>query len=159
MNEKNWKTLPNGVHCLIDGHGNIIAGPKPLLSQSASNLNSGKKNDKLAKGKKHKLEVKGFGSVKDLIVHFIDVNSIHYHGDQYPDYTAEDYEARAVELAESVPTKGGIRGFDLPGGNWVRYDPRTNDFVKANVNGIVTMFKPSDGSQYYEWQRSKMGRK
>ena len=36
----------------------------------------------------------------------------------------------------------------------VRYDRKENDFVKVNVRkGIVTMFKPRDGEQYYTDQK------
>ena len=44
-----------------------------------------------------------------------------------------------------------IRGFAILNQNIiVRYDVKNNDFVKAHIHqGIITMFKPDNGADYF----------
>lgn len=56
----------------------------------------------------------------------------------------------AVKLAEA-PVDGDILGHIDKNGDIVRYNAKTNDFVKANLSeGIRTMFKPDEGIVYYQ---------
>lgn len=78
------------------------------------------------------------------------------HSSQYPGWSFTDYLNRALDLAESACSKGSIRGYITAQGYIVRYDAKTNDFVKAHpMYGLSTMFKPSRGTSYYEEQRKK----
>ncbi len=59
-------------------------------------------------------------------------------------------ETGAFELAESK-TGGDISGHLDKDGHIIRYDAAKDDFVKADVKkGVITMFKPDDGKDYYE---------
>lgn len=75
------------------------------------------------------------------------------YGWMYPGWTKAQYQDHAVWLASQKCESGQIRGFES--GNFVvRYDQQNNDFVKADVDtGVITMFKPTDGATYYEYQR------
>ena len=75
------------------------------------------------------------------------------HREEYPNFTIEQYVARAVQLAE-MPVGGDILGHVDKDGIIIRYDRKINDFVKASVKkGIRTMFKPVDGESYYKDMR------
>jgi pyocin large subunit-like protein len=76
------------------------------------------------------------------------------HAKQYPGITKEQYAQRALELARS-PVGNGIEGYKVTHGRYkgsiVRFDTSTNDWVRAIPDGsIVTMFKPTDKSGYFE---------
>ena len=72
-------------------------------------------------------------------------------------YTKEQYEKRAVELAE-MPVGGNILGYKTKEGHICRYDKEKNDYVKADIEkGIRTMFKPDEGEAYYHRQQRKEG--
>ena len=61
----------------------------------------------------------------------------------------EQYVKRAVSLIE-MPVGGSILGHVDKDGVIIRYDKKTNDFVKGTIDkGIRTMFKPVDGIKYY----------
>lgn len=96
------------------------------------------------------LEVQGFYSKAKLNNHWKD------HEKQYIKdgiTTKEQYLQRALELVQS-PVGGSIKGHLTKEGHIVRYDEKTNDFVKANIKkGIITMFKPDEGKIYYENNR------
>lgn len=63
----------------------------------------------------------------------------------YPGWTKAQYQDHAVWLASRKCESGNFV---------VRYDQQNNDFVKADVDtGVITMFKPTDGATYYEYQR------
>ena len=71
--------------------------------------------------------------------------------------TKEQYEKRAVELAE-MPVGGNILGYKTKEGHICRYDKEKNDYVKADIEkGIRTMFKPDEGEAYYHRQQRKEG--
>ena len=99
----------------------------------------------------HKL-VKGFEG--DILDEHWDGGSS--HKDQYPGWTREQYAQRALELLE-MPTSKRIRGYVIKSQNIiVRYDTKTNDFVKGHIhNGIITMFKPKSKARYYENKRKQ----
>lgn len=97
----------------------------------------------------HKL-VKGFeGDILDE--HW---DGSHSHKDQYPGFTKEQYAQRARELLE-MPVNKRIRGYAVKSqGMIVRYDTKTNDYVKGHFRqGIITMFKPKSKTKYYESKR------
>ena len=138
--------------------GQLSANKNDKRTQTVKNdLQYAAKSGKVSATGANVLKVKGFSSKQDLINHFVDKTNVHYHGSEYPGWTVSQYVARAVALAESPCTKGGIRGYATSTGQWVRYDPKTNDFVKADENGIYTMFKPKEGADYYERQRRMEG--
>nr|DAY58410.1 MAG TPA: hypothetical protein [Caudoviricetes sp.] len=87
--------------------------------------------------------VKGFKNKQALNNHW------NNHGNQYPGFTKEQYKARALELIES-PVSDTVLGHIDGSGIVVRYDKKTNDFVKGRPSrGIYTMFKPDEGLKYY----------
>ena len=93
-----------------------------------------------------RLWVRGFANKQKLMNHWKNGRT---HREEYPDFTIEQYVARAVQLAE-MPVGGDILGHIDKDGIIIRYDRKTNDFVKASITkGIRTMFKPIDGESYY----------
>lgn len=87
--------------------------------------------------------VKGFKNKQALNNHWKD------HGNQYPGFTKKQYETRALALVES-PVSDSVLGHIDGNGIVVRYDKKTNDFVKGRPSrGIYTMFKPDEGLKYY----------
>lgn len=91
----------------------------------------------------NKFEVKGFKNKQALNNHWKD------HGNQYPGFTKKQYETRALALVES-PVSDSVLGHIDGNGIVVRYDKKTNDFVKGRPSrGIYTMFKPDEGLKYY----------
>lgn len=107
------------------------------------------KSDKLtpsAKGK-NRLQNRGFANRQKLMNHWKNGRT---HQKEYPDFTLEQYEERAVSLAES-PVDGNILGHLDKNGFIIRYDKDNNDFVKAHIKkGVYTLFKPEDELRYYE---------
>ncbi len=97
----------------------------------------------------NKFLVRGFKSKQGLNNHWAD------HGHQYPNFSREQYELRALELVESA-VGGDICGHVDKGGIIVRYDKASNDFVKGLPRkGVFTMFKPDEGIEYYNAQREE----
>lgn len=93
------------------------------------------------------LKVKGFSNKQKLMNHWKNGRT---HRDEYPDLTMEQYVATAVKLAES-PVGGDILGHIDKNDDVIRYNVKTNDFVKASLTkGIRTMFKPDEGFKYYQ---------
>ena len=67
----------------------------------------------------------------------------------WQNFTMAQYEQRALELLEQ-PTDKNILGHIDKSGYITRYDKENNDFAKGHpYKGIVTMFKPIDGLNYY----------
>ncbi|MGI5885525.1 MAG: phage portal protein [Candidatus Spyradocola sp.] len=96
---------------------------------------------------------KGF-SKRNLDAHW---DGEHTHKEQYPGMTKEQYAQRARQLIEK-PVGKGILGYKNSSGQIVRYDSKTNDFVKGRPDkGIATMFKPSKGRDYYERKKAEEG--
>lgn len=98
------------------------------------------------------LDIKGFSNKQKLNNHWKNGRT---HQDEYVRNgitTAEQYQARAVELLES-PVGGDIYGHVTGDGRIIRYDAARNDFVKGTIEkGVFTMFKPVEGMAYYEKQ-------
>lgn len=100
-------------------------------------------NVKASPTRANKFEVKGFKNKQALNNHWKD------HGNQYPGFTKKQYETRALALVES-PVSDSVLGHIDGNGIVVRYDKKTNDFVKGRPSrGIYTMFKPDEGLKYY----------
>lgn len=76
------------------------------------------------------------------------------HSEQYPDLDKEGYSQRALDLVQ-MAVGGNIEGYANENGQVVRYDKESNDFVKGRPDeGIATMFKPTDGIEYYyRWKK------
>lgn len=71
----------------------------------------------------------------------------------------QQYQSRALELAQ-MPVGGDIDGYMTEEGQIVRYDRKTNDFVKGHPGvGIATMFKPKDKEKYFEDHKNKEEKK
>lgn len=82
-------------------------------------------------------------------------NHVSKHGKEYPGFTKEQYIKRALELIEQ-PVSGKILGHKTKDNVLIRYDKKTNDFVKGRPDkGIYTMFKPIEGQVYYDKQREE----
>ena len=96
--------------------------------------------DASAKGKNK--FVKGFRKKQALNNHWQNGRT---HQKEYADdgiTTKEQYEARALELAESA-CSDTILGYKNAQNEIVRYDTEKNDFVKGNPNKCIkTLFKP-----------------
>ena len=124
-------------------------------------LKSKSKSDKITTSARgaNTLKVKGFFNKKALDDHWGSGGKSD-HSKQYPNMSKADYVKRAVELAEKPCAKGGIRGYACADGSFSRYDPKTNDYVKAHpVTGIKTMFKPENGAKYFEGRMKKEAEK
>lgn len=136
-------------------------------SAKSSKGNSGKAVDKSEKSDiikpedvsatgANSLKVKGFPSKQKLNNHFLNGRT---HKEEYVQEgitTPKQYEARAVELAESAADGVNILGYKNKHGHICRYDVKKNDYVKANVNkGVRTLFKPDDGIAYYNEMAKK----
>ncbi|MCL2225394.1 MAG: hypothetical protein FWB96_10565 [Defluviitaleaceae bacterium] len=71
------------------------------------------------------------------------------HSWQYHGYTKERYAAEALDLIQSS-TNDTIVGYKNELGQVIRYDTTENNFVIGHPNiGIATMFKPTNGIEYY----------
>lgn len=91
---------------------------------------------------------KGF-SKQNLNVH------IRKHGREYPELSKEEYAAKALDLIQR-PVGGDIDGYVNDLGQVIRYDCKNNDFVKGIPNvGIATMFKPRNGTAYFESEKKR----
>ena len=78
------------------------------------------------------------------------------HSGQYPLFTKEQYAQRAHKLLKT-PVSDNILGYKALNGDIVRFDESTNDFVKGGKTGIKTMFKPNEGTKYFERQMLRDG--
>ena len=133
------------------GSGNFGHGGRP--GQLGGSEGTGKSS---ATGKNH-LSVQGFKNKQHLNNHWKNGRS---HNSEYVAdgiTTAEQYEKRAVELAE-MPVGGNIKGYKTKEGYICRYDAEKNDYVKADPErGIRTMFKPESGAEYFEAMMHREG--
>jgi len=94
----------------------------------------------------NKFLVRGFKNRQALMNHWQNGRT---HSEEYPCFTMEQYEQRALELLEQATSENILGHIDK--NNYItRYDRTTNDFAKGHpYKGIVTMFKPIDGENYY----------
>lgn len=106
----------------------------------------------------NELKRKGFPNKQKLNNHWLNGRT---HAEEYrPDgiTTAKQYEKRGVELAESAVDGKRILGYKTKEGFICRYDVKKNDYVKADVNkGLRTLFKPSEGIDYFNYWKGKEG--
>ena len=64
---------------------------------------------------------------------------------------------RSTELAQS-PCVGNILGYKTKHNQVCRYDKEKNDYVKGNPEkGIITMFKPTEGREYFDRLKKSEG--
>ena len=125
---KGWVTI-NGRRVYIGEDGGTGASAKGANKFVRGFKNKQALNNHWQNGRTHKEEYE-----KDGIV------------------TKEQYEARALELAQS-PCSENILGYINAQNEIVRYDVLKNDFVKGNPNrNIKTLFKP-------KWKEVKSGDK
>lgn len=100
-------------------------------------------------------EVKGFVNKQKLNNHWQNGRTHRKEYEKDGITTKEAYEKRAVGLIES-PVGGSIKGHIDKDGHVIRYDEKTNDFVKGSPKkGIFTMFKPTEGKAYYDNKRKE----
>lgn len=77
------------------------------------------------------------------------------HRNEYPELSPKQYQRRALDLVQK-PVGGDIMGYKNDKGQVIRYDKKTNDFVKGHPDkGIATMFKPDQGIEYFNRQKEK----
>ena len=94
----------------------------------------------------NKFLIRGFQNRQKLMNHWKNGRT---HSAEYPGFTIRQYEQRAVELLEQA-TSEKILGHADKNDYLVRYDKEKNDFAKGHpCKGVVTMFKPVDGENYY----------
>lgn len=133
-----------------DKSGKFAAGGK-FISKSIDNSNSGgimKSSPKISALGENKFK-RGF-SEHNLEKHWSGESS---HKEQYPEFTKQQYAKRALELIQSKADGKNILGYKNSKDQVIRYDTKTNDFVKGKPDkGIATMFKPSGGISYYKKQ-------
>lgn len=95
---------------------------------------------------KNKFFVRGFKNRQKLLNHWQNGRT---HRDEYPNFTMQEYEQHALELLEK-PVSENILGHADKNNYLTRYDRENNDFAKGHpCKGILTMFKPEDGENYY----------
>ena len=136
------------------GSGGGKSGKKVDKSQDSGII---KAEDVSALGE-NSLRIKGFPNKQKLNNHWQNGRT---HADEYEAdgiTTKEQYEQRGVELAESAADGVNILGYKTKEGYICRYDVKRNDYVKADVNkGLRTLFKPTDGIDYFNLWKSKEG--
>jgi HK97 family phage portal protein len=155
----------------LRGKRQYIQGPDGKMkgSKSVSGGGSAKGVDKSEKSDiikpedvsatgENELKVKGFPSKQKLNNHWQNGRT---HADEYKNdgiTTKEHYEKRGVELAESAADGKKILGYKTKEGFICRYDVKKNDYVKADVNkGLRTLFKPTEGIDYFNYWKGKEG--
>ena len=69
-------------------------------------------------------------------------------GKSYPGMSMKEYVKKSGELARSK-VEGDIDGYKASDGAIVRYNKKTNDWVKAYSLGVASMYKPSRGMDYF----------
>ena len=110
-----------------------------------------------AKGR-NEFTVKGFKNKQALNNHWTNGRT---HRDEYIQdgiTTAEQYQARALQLVQSSADGKKIFGYKNSLGQIIRYDVDKNDFVKGNPKkGIFTMFKPEKGKKYFDEKLKEEG--
>ena len=110
-----------------------------------------------AKGR-NEFTVKGFKNKQALNNHWTNGRT---HRDEYIQdgiTTAEQYQARALQLIQSSADGKKIFGYKNSLGQIIRYDVDKNDFVKGNPKkGIFTMFKPEKGKKYFDEKLKEEG--
>ena len=110
-----------------------------------------------AKGR-NEFTVKGFKNKQALNNHWTNGRT---HRDEYIQdgiTTAEQYQARALQLVQSSADSKKIFGYKNSLGQIIRYDVDKNDFVKGNPKkGIFTMFKPEKGKKYFDEKLKEEG--
>lgn len=153
---KNHLTFKEKLHILYgtenDSNGVAKGGP----GSGRYPKGSGKQ---AADGGSHKFK-QGF-SKTNLNNHWYGnkARGIHSHRSEYKGFTKEQYAKRALELIQK-PTGKGILGYTNSKGEIIRYDTKSNDFVKGNPSiGIKTMFKPKGKLSYFQRnEKIKKGR-
>ncbi len=76
------------------------------------------------------------------------------HGDQFPGFSRDQYLRLAQELRDA-PVGGDILESVRPDGVISRFDRKSGTFLAFNRDGTIrTMFRPSDGEQYFHRQKS-----
>ncbi|MBE6864088.1 MAG: hypothetical protein E7495_05925 [Ruminococcus flavefaciens] len=146
---RGWITK-NGRQILIgdDGGGSSSGAGESIDKSAKSGII---KPEEVSATGKNELRKKGFPSKQKLNNHWQNGRT---HAEEYkPDgiTTKEQYEKRGVELAESAADGKKILGYKTKEGHICRYDVKKNDYVKANVNkGLITLFKPREGVEYYK---------
>lgn len=167
-NDDRWITTKSGKHIKISENGELLQGhpaaiggeskigeksekSKKTAENQGKELHEQKKNGNIVSATgANSLKVKGFKNKQHLNNHWQNGRT---HEKEYFDEgitTKEQYEKRAVELAE-MPVGGNILGYKTPEGYICRYDKEKNDYVKADIEkGIRTMFKPDEGEKYYQ---------
>ena len=141
LNGGRWITTKSGARVFIRS-GFISLGVRKERKASARGAN--------------KLTVQDFKAGKsdkwDVARHHVKKHT--GKGTSYPN--EEMYLGRAIELAQK-PVGGNIVGYARKDGkSFVRYDKSTNEYVIAVVGsegGIVTLFKPTEGEQYYQGRK------
>jgi pyocin large subunit-like protein len=77
------------------------------------------------------------------------------HCMDYPGYTKEQYAEEALKLIQ-LPVNASILGYKNNKGQVIRYDINSKNFAKGHPDiGIVTMYKPDDGIDYYYDRKNK----
>ena len=135
-------------------NGRFTSGPGGGLTKSGGS-GTIKSSQKVSATGENRFE-KGF-TEKNLDGHWNGSTKAHSHKGEYPEWTKEQYAARALELVQSAADGENILGYVTKDGAVARYDTRTNDYVKGYPNGgIKTMFKPDLGRKYFEnWKKQE----
>ena len=123
----------------------------PRGSDGKFGTKSEKKNSTLSK-KNDSIVSSAQGTNKFMHHGFINNNkrkSHEKHLKEFPGMSMDQYVDRAMELIQ-MQTGGNIIGHKDKSGVIVRYNKKTNEFVKGRPDrGLYTMYKPVDGIEYY----------
>ena len=159
-----WITVNGAPVSVEDGKLKDIIGDK--IMESGENNNGGMEEHKFSSNEPEvgtlgnpsatgaNPDLPGFTD-KNLDKHF-ESGFDSDHGSQYPNFTKEQYAQMAHDLVRAA-VGHNILGYKAANGDIVRFDESTNDFVKGAKNGIRTMFKPDEGTHYFERQLSRDG--
>lgn len=140
---------------LDNSAGDGIIEERDWITKNGRHIYIGEEGGTGASAKGENIFVKGFRNKQALNNHWQNGRT---HQKEYADdgiTTKEQYEERALELAESA-CSDTILGYKNAQNEIVRYDTEKNDFVKGNPNKCIkTMFKPKDGRLYFEEKRKQ----
>ena len=135
-------TVSFGEKTVDNGAGDGIIEKRDWITKNGRHIYIGEEGGTGASAKGKNIFVKGFKNQQALNNHWQNGRT---HQKEYADdgiTTKEQYEERALELAESA-CSDTILGYKNAQNEIVRYDTEKNDFVKGNPNKCIkTMFKP-----------------
>ena len=82
---------------------------------------------------------------------YLEIRHFNDHGHEFGYNNINEYSKSAKNFANN--NEKGIKSFRAKNGSIYKYNPKTNEFMIITKDGkIITYFKPSGGSGYFENQ-------